>query len=194
MPLRAQQPLQTTPLRSFPSNVNNYDGPADRGAQPAMTTLKPSGPTRPGSEPRSRTGATFAANGNPRMPQATQISKEDAIALKMDVPRTTAPKAPAMKHQMSQSSDASGQERGYTRHTMVDRDAIDYARCLTQHFGTEADSNRIDLALGKTTKATMQVPRSMRTDGRISGTVTMKSRRNRRLCFGARCLPKVDCS
>lgn len=107
---------QQTPLRGrpFANNIDGYDGSADRHNRLAATTLKQSGPMRAGSEPQRSTFVEPSIMVRRSQP-ANPPSKEEILAMKVEVPDTIQPKAPPMKHQMSQSTDASLQERGRPR-------------------------------------------------------------------------------
>lgn len=107
-PQKFQQPHKT-PLRErmHAGHVEAYDGPADRPIQIPQTTLKKPGPMRAGSEPRRPVDGAAART-------AARPGPIDPASLKVEVPNTIRHTAPPMKHQMSQSTDASGLERGRT--------------------------------------------------------------------------------
>ena len=106
---KSQKPQQPhkTPLRArmHAGHVEGYDGPAERRNPTAQSTLKQPGPVRAGSEPRR------PADGVAAKP-AVRSGTLNPASLKVAVPDTLRSQAPPMKHQMSQSTDASGQERG----------------------------------------------------------------------------------
>ena len=101
--------ITSRPLSTY---SKDFDGQSDQLHRSPMTLGQP-GPMRAGS--RSRKPAT-ATPSRVKSEQTDMAAERAAVAagLKMDVPTTLLPQdAPPMKHQISQSTDSSVQERSW---------------------------------------------------------------------------------
>lgn len=98
-------------LRPLPTYSKGFEGPPDQYTRPTVT-LGQSGPARASSQSRK---LDTAAPSRIKSEQPGVAAERAAVAagVKMEVPNTLMPQsAPPMKHQISQSTDSSVQERG----------------------------------------------------------------------------------
>lgn len=97
--------------RSFYGYPSDFDGLSNQSGRLA-TTLGQPGPARAGSQSRKLNTATPSRVKTERSDAAAERAAV-AAGVRMEVPNTLpTPRAPPMKHQTSQSTDSSVQERG----------------------------------------------------------------------------------